>query len=210
LSNYNELKDQHFDVLREIGNIGSGNAASALSTMLDRKVDISVPVVRVLDYNRVTEELGGPEELMAGLLLSLNGDVSGMIMFLLHKDFAHMVINTLTGMELESMGVLDEFSNSAICEVGNIMAASYVNAIASLTGLFIDISPPDVCVDMVGAILSVPAIYFAHMGDRIIFIQDEFDKKDEAEVGPMASSHILMLPEADSLNNIMEKLGLEL
>jgi chemotaxis protein CheC len=141
------------------------------------------------------------------LLLALKGDVTGMIMFLLHQNFAHMVINTLTGMELENVAVLDEFSSSAICEVGNIMAASYVNAIASLTGLMIDISPPDVCVDMVGAILSVPAIYFANMGDKIIFIQDEFDKQ---EGDTKASSHILMLPEADSLNNIMTKLGLEL
>ena len=207
MNNYDALNDLHFDVLREIGNIGSGNAASALSTMLDRPVDISVPVVRVLDYAEVTEELGGPEELMAGLLLSLKGDVTGMIMFLLHKSFAHMVINTLTGMELENVGELDEFSSSAISEVGNIMAASYVNAIASLTGLVIDISPPDVCVDMVGAILSVPAIYFANMGDKIIFIQDEFDRQ---EGDTKSSSHILMLPEADSLSNIMEKLGLEI
>jgi chemotaxis protein CheC len=207
LALHDELNDLHIDVLREIGNIGSGNAASALSTMLDRKVDISVPRVRVLDYAEVTESLGGPEELMAGLLLSLCGDVTGMIMFLLHKDFAHMVINTLTGMEMENINVLDEFSSSAICEVGNIMAASYVNAIASMTGLLIDISPPDVCVDMVGAILSVPAIYFADMGDKIIFIEDEFDKQEESDKN---TSHILMLPEADSLKTIMEKLGLEL
>jgi len=203
---FDNLSDVHFDVLREIGNIGAGNAASALSTMLDRKVDISVPTVRVLNYTEVTEGLGGPEVLMAGLLLSLKGDVTGMMMFLLHKDFAHNVINTLTGMELDTIAVLDEFSSSAICEVGNIMAASYVNAIAALTGMVIDISPPDVCVDMVGAILSVPAIYFADIGDKIIFIQDEFDKKEEG----LASSHILMIPETESLKNLMERLGLEL
>ena len=208
MNNFDELNDIHFDVLREIGNIGSGNAATALSTMLDRKVDISVPVVRILDYQEVTEELGGPEELLAGLLLTLSGDVTGMIMFLLHKDFAHMIINTLTGMELENVGILDEFSSSAVREVGNIMAASYVNAIASLTGLLIDISPPDLCVDMVGAILSVPAIYFANIGDRIIFIQDEFDH--QGDDGSRNSSHILMIPETDSLKTIMDRLGLEL
>jgi len=134
--------------------------------------------------------------------------VTGMIMFLLHKDFAHMIINTLTGMELENVGILDEFSSSAVREVGNIMAASYVNAIASLTGLLIDISPPDLCVDMVGAILSVPAIYFANIGDRIIFIQDEFDH--QGDDGSRNSSHILMIPETDSLKTIMDRLGLEL
>jgi len=204
---YKEFKEMHIDVLREIGNIGSGNAATALSTMLDRKVDISVPQVRILDYATVTEELGGPEALLAGLLLFLSGDVTGMIMFLLHKDFAQMVISTLTGMEPENVGDLDEFSSSAVCEVGNIMAASYVNAIASMTGQVIDISPPDICVDMVGAILSVPAIYFANIGDKIIFIQDEFDKK---EGDRRSSSHILMIPETDSLKTLMTKLGLDI
>ena len=206
MKSYDDLNDLHIDVLREIGNIGSGNAATALSTMLDRKVDISVPRVSILDYNTVTENLGGPENLLTGLLLSLTGDVTGMIMFLLQKGFAHMIINTLTGMELESVGEMDEFSSSAICEVGNIMAASYINAIASMTGLCIDISPPDICVDMVGAILSVPAIYYANIGDKIIFIEDELDKQEH---DPRSSSHILMIPEADSLHAIMTKLGLE-
>ena len=207
MNQFEHLNDIHIDVLREIGNIGSGNAASALSTMLDRKVDIAVPKVKVLNYTEVSESLGGPEELMAGLLLTMKEDVTGMIMFLLHKDFAHTVINTLTGMELETIAELDEFSSSAIKEVGNIMAASYVNAIAGLTGLTIDISPPDVCVDMVGAILSVPAIYFANISDKIIFIQDEIDKREN---NPRSSSHILMIPETDSLKTIMERLGLEL
>ena len=206
MDSFDNLNELHIDVLREIGNIGSGNAATALSTMLDRKVDISVPVVRILDYATVTEELGGPEEILAGLLLSLCGDVTGMFMFLLHKNFAHMIINTLVGMDLDSIGELDEYSSSAICEVGNIMAASYVNAIASLTGLVIDISPPDICVDMVGAILSVPAIYFANIGDKIIFIQDEIDRQED---DARSSSHILMIPEADSLAKIMERLGIE-
>ena len=206
MSGFDELNDMHIDVLREIGNIGSGSAASALSTMLDRKVDIAVPKVSILDYTMVTDSLGGPEELLAGLMFFFRGDVSGMIMFLLHRDFAHSIINTLTGMELENVGNMDEFSSSAICEVGNIMAASYVNAIASLTGLTIDISPPDICVDMVGAILSVPAIHFANIGDKIIFIQDEFDKQDDTGKN---SSHILMVPDLDSLRTIMIRLGLE-
>lgn len=207
LNTFDELNDLHIDVLREIGNIGSGNAATALSSMLDRKVDISVPQVRILDYSTVTEELGGPEQILAGLLLSLSGDVTGMMMFLLHKDFAHMIINTLTGMDLDSVDDMDEFSTSAICEVGNIMAASYVNAIASLTGLMIDISPPDICVDMVGAILSVPAIYFADIGDTIIFIQDEFDRQED---DARSASYIMMIPETGSLKAIMTGLGLEL
>lgn len=90
LNDYTDLNDMQMDVLREIGNIGSGNAATSLSEMLMRPVDIAVPKINILDYNQVTQALGGPEEMIVGLLLSLSGDVSGMMMFLLQKEFAHM------------------------------------------------------------------------------------------------------------------------
>ena len=83
---YEDLKDMHLDVLREIGNIGSGNAASSLASMLNTPVNISVPAVRILDYEQVEEEMGGPEQMIVGLLLSLEGDVNGMIMFLDRKS----------------------------------------------------------------------------------------------------------------------------
>lgn len=204
LRDYDDLNALQLDALREIGNIGSGNAASALSSMLDRPVDIAVPKITILDYETVVQNLGGPEQLLVGLLLSLDGDVTGMIMFLLHKEFAHMVLNTLTGSTLEENGELDEFSESAIREVGNIMAASYVNAMAELTGLSINLSVPSLSIDMAGSILSVPAIYYANISDKIIFIEDEFNQKTDH-----AASHILLIPEVDSLQKIMTSLGLD-
>lgn len=205
LQNYDELNPMQLDVLREIGNIGSGNAASSLSEMLCRPVDISVPVVRILNCEQVVETLGGPEKLQVGLMFSLQGDVTGMIMFLLNKDFAHMLLSTLCGTELSEDGEVDEMSESAMREVGNIMAASYANAMSALTGLTIDISVPDLCIDMAGAIMSVPTIYYANISDKIIFIEDKFGEKDMN-----AESHILMIPEVDSLQKIMTNLGLEL
>lgn len=202
---YTRLNDLQIDALREIGNIGSGNAATALSAMLDRKVDMTVPHVSILDYNDVIRNLGGPEQLLVGLLFSLSGEVSGMIMFLLNKDFAHMVLNALMGTGMNERGELDEMSESAIQEVGNIMAASYINAIAALTDLEIGITVPDLCVDMAGAILSVPAIYYADISDKIIFIEDEFSNMDER-----AATHVLLIPETDGLQKIMNSLGLDL
>ena len=204
LKDYDDLNALQLDALREIGNIGSGNAASALSSMLDRPVDIAVPKITILDYDSVVQNLGGPEQLLVGLLLSLDGDVTGMMMFLLHKEFAHMVLNTLTGSTLEETGELDEFSESAIREVGNIMAASYVNAMSELTGLRINLSVPSLSIDMAGSILSVPAIYYADISDKIIFIEDEFNQKSDH-----AASHILLIPEVDSLQKIMTSLGLD-
>ena len=187
---FDKLNDMHIDALREIGNIGSGNAASALSTMLCCPVNISVPTVQVLDYNDAVEQMGGPEQ---------------MIVFLLQKNFSSMMITTLLcAEEAPEMESIDEMGYSVIQEVANIMAASYLNAIGSLTGLTIGMSTPSLCIDMLGAILSVPAIDYANISDKIIYIQDEFSGHDFR-----APSHILLIPDMDSLKNIMGKLGLE-
>lgn len=194
----------HIDALREIGNIGSGNAASSLAMMLSDQIDILVPVVRILDYEQVMEELGGPEQMIVGLLLCLDGDVNGMIMFLLHQNFANTLLASLIG-EADVGGTVDEMSYSALQEVANIMAASYVNAIADLTGFTINVSVPSMCVDMLGAILSVPAIHYANISDKMIFIEDKFHGKDLN-----APNHILLIPDVESLDKIMTSLGIEL
>ncbi len=204
LHNYDELSDMHIDALREIGNIGSGNAASSLAMMLSDQIDISVPVVRILDYEQVMEELGGPEQMIVGLLLCLDGDVNGMIMFLLHQNFANTLLASLIG-EADVGGTVDEMSYSALQEVANIMAASYVNAIADLTGFTINVSVPSMCVDMLGAILSVPAIHYANISNKMIFIEDKFHGKDLN-----APNHILLIPDVESLDKIMTSLGIEL
>lgn len=205
LNTYDDLNDIQIDVLREIGNIGSGNAASSLASMLMRPVNIAVPVIRIQEYSEVVEQLGGPETMIVGLLLALDGDVNGMIMFLLHKEFAHMTINALLGQNIQDFSEMDDIGYSVMKEVANIMAASYVNAIASMTGLTINLSVPDMCIDMLGAILSVPAIHYANISDKIIFIEDEFDSE-----GQRAPSHILLIPDVESLGKIMTNLGIEI
>ena len=205
LQNYDDLNDMHIDVLREIGNIGSGNAASSLAMLLSDTIDISVPTVRILDYEQVMEELGGPEQMVAGELLCLEGDVEGMIMFLLHENFANQVLQALLGEDAPTAANLDEISGSALQEVANIMAASYVNAISGMTGFTIDITVPSMCVDMLGAVLSVPAIHYANISDKMIFIEDKFSGKDLN-----APNHILLIPDVDSLEKIMTSLGIEL
>ena len=208
LHNYNDLNDLHIDALREIGNIGSGNAASSLAMMLAVHVDISVPTVRILDYEQVMEELGGPEQMIVGLLLCLDGDVNGMIMFLLHQEFANRLLESLLGEDppdVGAQGEIDEMAYSALQEVANIMAASYVNAIGSLTELNINISVPSMCVDMLGAILSVPAIQYANISDKMIFIEDKFSGENLD-----TPNHILLIPDVESLGKIMDRLGIEL
>lgn len=201
---FDGITDMELDALREIGNIGSGNAATALSSLLGEPVDIQVPSVKILDYNEVVEALGGPETMLLGVLLSMSGDVQGMMMFLQEKEFVHMTLNSLLQKSFDSFTQIDEMGYSALQEVANIMASSYVNAVGILTDLNIYTSVPSLTVDMLGAVLSVPAIYYADISDKIIFIEDSFSSG-----GTETKSHILMIPDNQSLHLIMQKLGLK-
>ncbi|HHY53636.1 MAG TPA: chemotaxis protein CheC [Clostridiales bacterium] len=200
---YEDLSDIHIDVLREIGNIGAGNAATALSVMLGQPIDMTLPKVNLLEFNKVADAVGGPEAVTYGVLLNLSGDVDGMIMFLLNKDFAHLILNILMGGNYSSFDEMDELALSAIQEVGNILSAAYVKSIAELTGLFINVSVPEVNIDMAGALLSVPIIKFGTIGDKVLFIEENFQSSTQSVM-----SHMILFAEMQSLNLMLSKLGL--
>lgn len=211
LENMDQLNAMHFDVLREIGNIGQGNAASSLSQMLSQTIDISVPTVKLLDFNESVEYLGGPENVVLGMLVGLKGDINGMMLYVLQKSFANSMLNAVFGKEINDLTELDEMDISFIQEIGNILAGSYVNAISSLTGLTIDISVPTISIDMAGAILAVPAVEFAQIGNSVLFIDDSFifgDAKKNSDSSEIKSNMILV-PELSSLETLFSRLGIE-
>lgn len=211
LNNMEQLNAMHFDVLREIGNIGQGNAASALSQMLGKSIDISVPTVKLLEFNETVEYLGGPENIVLGMLVTLSGDIRGMMLYVLQKSFANSMISAVFGKELTELTSLDEMDVSFITEVGNILAGSYVNAISSLTGLTIDISVPTISVDMAGAILAIPAVEFAQIGNRVLFIDDSFIFGDNTESeNREIKSNMILVPEISSLETLFSRLGIEI
>lgn len=209
LQNMDQLNAMHFDVLREIGNIGQGNAASSLSQMLSQTIDISVPTVKLLDFNESVEYLGGPENVVLGMLVGLKGDINGMMLYVLQKSFANSMLKAVFGKEINDLTELDEMDLSFIREIGNILAGSYVNAISSLTGLTIDISVPTISIDMAGAILAVPAVEFAQIGNSVLFIDDSFifggSSSDNSEV----KSNMILVPELSSLETLFSRLGIE-
>ena len=201
---YDNLSDLQIDVLREIGNIGAGNAATALSCMLSERVDMAVPIVKMIDITEMVNILGGLENQVVGILFTLSEDIEGMMMFILEKQFAHLIIKLLMGRDLNTFEDFEEMDLSALQEIGNIMAGSYVNAIAALTSLKIKLSIPDMAIDMVGAILSVPAIKFGAVGDKVMFIEGEYGSG-----GENVTSYLLLIPEIDSLNKILQVLRME-
>jgi chemotaxis protein CheC len=205
ITNFDSLNPMHVDVLTEIGNIGSGNAAASLSDMTQQQVKIRVPDVMILNFNQVVEFFGSAEKLAAGLLVSLCQDIEGMILYLFGDDFVNEILSAFFGSTVENLIDLDDMHKSALHEIGNIMAASYVNAISQMTGLFIDISVPSLAVDMAGALLSVPLIEYGNIGDSVLLINDCFIVN-----GKEVNSHMILLPTIDSLNTLFKKLGVEI
>lgn len=204
LKNIEELNDMHIDVLRELGNIGSGNAATSLSAFMGREININVPDVKILGFNEVAEYVGGPEKVVMGLLINFDIDIEGMILYILDADFVQNVVKAFFDKDFTTFAELDEMELSAFSEIGNIMASSYVNALSSMTGMTINISTPSITVDMAGAILSVPSAKFAEIGDKVLFIDDSFGIGLHNE---KVRSNMILVPEMDSLNKLFERLG---
>lgn len=197
-----KVSENYTDILKEIGNIGAGNAMTALSQMLQCKVDMKVPQVKLLDFAEVGVLMGGEEQIMVGVYLGVEGDISGSMMFLVEQESAkHLINKIMMGMASEGDG-FTEMELSAMKEVGNIITGAYLNSLSMLTNLKIFPTPPELTVDMAGAILSVPAIQFGILGDKILLIQSQF--YDEVEI----NGYFILIPELESYSKILSSLGM--
>lgn len=200
-----ELNDLHIDVLKEIGNIGAGNAATSLSQMLSKRIDMNVPEVSLLNYDDIIESIGGAENVVVGILVSFDGDIDGVILFLLKKEFVHLILNSLLGTELHSFEEISEMEMSALSEIGNIMVSSYVNSVSTLTNMRIDITVPSLNIDMSGALLDAVTAEFADVADKVIFIKEKYFCQNET-----IYSHMLLLPNMSSLKILLQRFGLDI
>ncbi|NLK86662.1 MAG: chemotaxis protein CheC [Clostridiaceae bacterium] len=203
VTDINNLNNMHLDVLKEIGNIGAGNAATALAKLLNRKIDMDVPRAKILEFKDVNEILGGAELPVVGILLKVSGDLTGNIMFILKQQAAALLVNMLMGRPLDI--VQEEFSEielSALKEIGNILAGSYLSSLSALTNLKIISSVPDLAIDMAGAILSVPAIEFGKVGDTVLYIETEFSEGCARVVGDF-----FLVPDYDTYDILLRALG---
>lgn len=197
------LNDLQFDVLKEIGNIGAGNATTALAKMMNMKIDMNVPRVDLVPFTNLPDIFGSPEEVLAGILVQLDGDIKGMMMFLVKEKSAHNLVNSLMGGMIQSSG--DGFSDmelSALGEIGNIIIGAYLSAMSNLTSLKISSSVPYISIDMAGALLSVPAIEFGKLGDKVLLIETQFGELN------FVNGYFLMVPELESYDAILSSLGM--
>lgn len=202
--NFEELSPVAIDCLQEIGNIGSGNAVSSLSAMLGKPVTMHVPTISVLDYQAIIDKVGGPEKIMTAILVSFKGDIKGMMMFLLENAFAQIVVNTFMGKDHIDVIKMDDADSSAVKEMGNIMAGAYLSALGAMAEFTIAMDPPSMTVDMMGALMSAPMTTLTEVGDKVLFI-DEGIKVDFVNI----ESNIILIPEMESLEILMKKLGVD-
>ena len=201
-NSFEQMNSMYIDVLREIGNIGAGNAATAISNMLNLKIDMSVPQVELMPVERITTAIGAEDEVIVGIMLGVEMDIDGSMMFLLDMKSAHHLVNRLMMRDLSYDKDFDEMDMSAIKEIGNIIAGSYLSALSGLTNMKITPTVPYVAIDMAGAILSVPAIQFGMVGDNALMIKTEMG--DDLDI----SGYYILMPEGDSYQKILKALGL--
>ena len=201
--NLGHVSEVYFDVLKEIGNIGAGNATTALAQLLQCKVDMKVPQVKLLEFKELGSLMGGEDQVMIGIYLAVEGDITGSIMFIMTNDTGKHLTEKLMGMKSNS-DQFNEMELSALREVGNIITGSYLNSLSMMTNLKIYPSVPELCIDMAGAILSVPAIEFGTIGDDILLIQTQF--LDEVEL----NGYFILIPDLESYEKILSSLGITL
>ena len=190
MKTYEELNGLELDAIREIGSIGTGNAATALSSLLQCEVRIEMPEVRILGYNEAIDWIGGPEVITAGVLVRLGGEINGIMLSVQQMDFINQVLGRMMNRTVCEYGQLSELDRSALVEVGNIMISTFVNALSGLA------------VDMQGAIITVPMAEFGGQSDYIMTIGTNFICEKHS-----VPCRLLLSPDVRSLNFLLRKLG---
>ncbi len=209
MKSIDEITEIQLDVFREIATIGAGNAATALASILNTRMNMKVPDARIVPFSEVADLMNGPENIIVGIMITMSDDLQGYIMLVLEVRNARELVALLLGEAVSpdfdpANFEFDELQLSALSEIGNILIGSYLSAISGLTGLSINASVPDLVIDMAGAILSVPAITYGEIGDGVLFMETEFSDDNHAMGG-----QFFLIPDLKSYSVLMKSLGVD-
>ena len=199
---FDEINEKYFDVLKEIGNIGAGNATTAIANMLNLRMDMSVPNVELMEVESIGTAIGSEEQIVVGIMLGVETDINGFMMYLMDIPSAHHLVNRLMMRDADYNEDFDEMDLSALKEIGNIISSAYLSALSGLTKLTITPTVPYISIDMAAAILSVPAIQFGMVGDKALLINTKIG--DDMGI----NGYFILMPEGDSYEKILVSLGL--
>lgn len=197
------MDSMRFDLLKELSNIGSGGALTSLSNLVNENIQIHVPTIRIIEYDKISAELGyDTEDKLLGVLVQIEGELDLTLMFMLTINAANAFVSTLLGTPKKEDDNFDEMQISVIKEIGNIMFGAYLNTLSSMTQKNLQLSVPFVAIDMPQAILSVPASMFGEIGDKGIFVESVFEIAQDS-----FTAQLVMVPEKESFNAIAALMG---
>ncbi len=199
---YVEFDKIRLDAFREISSIATGNAATSLSAMLDKKVDITIPNIMVEALEKVPELLGGSEKAMTAVYFSISGQVSGSILLAFSSSESLRLVNILTGQKTDHVEDLDEMGISALKELGNIVIGSYVRVLSDGLKVTITYSVPGFTYDMMGAILDEPLARLSLETKHAVIVESEFIVREKIYRG-----HLVFILAPKTVNSIIKALG---
>ncbi|MER2189735.1 MAG: chemotaxis protein CheC [Solibacillus sp.] len=205
-----KITSLHLDVFKEIGNIGAAHAATALSDLLDKKIDMRVPKVEMVSFSEMMELAGGSETVVVGIFLRIEGDAEGSMFFILPIGQANRFIQRLIRDDTFDFHnpPVSELGLSAMQEMGNILSGSYLSALSDFTGLKIYPTVPGLSVDMFGAIISIGLIELSQVSDTVIVINTSIFEEEYTEEEAVRG-HFFLLPDPDSFESIFKALGVQ-
>lgn len=202
MGKYGNMEGGTKDILKELGNIGTGNAVTALTQLVGCTVDMDLPVLKILGYQEITALLQAADELQTAVLVEMKGEAQGLFLFLLSESFTEEILNLAVEEKERNILSLDEIDRSFLCELGNIMCGSYIRALGELLEWELMVEVPDLCVDMGGAVLGAMLPRFLNVSDDILLIDNTFRMG-----GKLFSGKILFMPEFEDLEAMFSALG---
>ncbi|WP_042348891.1 chemotaxis protein CheC [Bacillus massiliigorillae] len=202
------ISSVHLDILKEIGNIGAGHSATALSTLLGRKIEMKVPSVRVVTFDEMMELAGGPDNVVACVFSRIKGNAPGSMFFILSMEQANLFIRNITGDSAFQFikPPYPDIALSALEEIGNILSSSYLTSLSNFTNLKLLPSVPALSIEMAGAVISYGLIELSKVSDYAIVIDTALIEETASNINSV-NGHVFLLPDPDSFETIFSALG---
>ncbi|KUO70099.1 MAG: chemotaxis protein CheC [Desulfosporosinus sp. BRH_c37] len=197
-----EITQLQLDALREIGNIGSGHAATALSILLQRRIDMSVPEVWAVPFEEVSVIVGQLDLPQAVMYVKVEGEAPGKAVFFFSVESAEIVVQALLGTDVPLDLFNDEMAQSALQEVGNILVSSFLIALTQFSGIPLQPSVPALAIDMIGASLEAIFLEEGMLDDTVLFIDTQLSGI------PKIEGQFIFLPDKGSLKKLLGAMGL--
>ena len=189
------------EVIKEFANIGAGSAATALSSLMDVELMNEVTSCSILPMSKVSDWLGGADQIVAGTYTYLCGELKSGILVVLPRKSAVTLLEHLTKEKVD-LASLTEIQKSALKEIGNICLCWYLIAVSKMIDIDMIPAPPDATVDLLGAVLDIPLASLAQKVDTVLAVHTCFKGIDEEFEG-----YFLMLPEESTLKLILERMA---